>query len=181
MVVRLVECYFREIFMKLKLKTGDKVVDYGCVHRVFKFENKKNLFGDRVEHVYYRPFFKRENNKTLVCCIPRRNLEMGRIRRPVLKKDMIKVLKQLVDEPKIEVKRLVPEVEKLLGKNKLKKTAEALRLLWLEKKDETRSFSMKKKDLFKRAMRALTEEVAVVSGKGIRKSEKRILAYLNRM
>lgn len=163
------------------LKVGDKIVEVGGVYRIFKIIKKKSLEDKPESHAFYKPLYKHKDNKTVICSIPQANVEKANIRKPVSKKKMSRALGLLGQMPNGENKILATEAKGLLKENDPIKSARALRLLWLDKKDESRNFSLGKKTIYRQAMRGLMEEIAVVYSIGLIKARKKIMYRLKKV
>jgi len=159
---------------KKTFKVGDKIVDFGQVCLIFKAKERKNLEGKEEKVIFFRPYFKNESDRTLLCSIPLKNIKKTKIRKPISKKQLAKLLKSLSQKTKEEKPINLLRFKEVLSLNEAQKTAEVLRTLWAIKMDETTTFTKSRKDIFTKAMRRLVEEVAFVSNLPLKKAEEKI-------
>jgi len=164
---------------KKKLKVGDKIVRLGRVYKIFKSEKRKK--GKSWEKIiFFKPFFKRQGRRTLVCSIPAKNIEKTGIRRLFTKKKLQKILTELGKKSTVKTSLGVAQAKKILKENNPYKTARVLKYFWLDKHDESTNFTKSRKDVFKMAMRRLVEEVAFVKSISLTKAKKKIRKTLEK-
>lgn len=163
------------------LKVGDKIVEVGGVYRVFKIAKKKNMQNKLESHVFYKPLYERKNNEAFICSIPQANIEKANIRKPISKKKMSRVLELLGLTPNTESKTLATKANSLVKENNPLESVRVLKLLWLDKHDKTRNFSLGKKTIYEQTMRGLMEEIAVVYNIGLIKAKKKIMYRLKKI
>lgn len=166
---------------KNQFKVGDKVVDFGQVFRIFKIKKSVTLEGKKEDFIYYKPYFKPEKNQSMVCSIPKSNIEEADLRKPVSGKKISEVLKLLGQEPNGETTINVTKVSMYLRENDPLETARLLKILWLEKQDEEKKLSTRKKTVYQNAMRHLVEEIAAVQKIGLKKAREKINARLKKI
>jgi RNA polymerase-interacting CarD/CdnL/TRCF family regulator len=165
---------------KPQFRVGDKLVDYGQIHRIFKIKKVKIFNGDLEYCIFYKPFFETDKCKSLVCSIPESNVKEANLRRPVSKKYIYKTLRSLSKKPNGETRINISEADLFFKENDPVETAKLLKLLWLEKQDEERSLSTRKKYIFENAIRHLIEEISIVQKIGLKKAEMMIIRRLRR-
>lgn len=165
---------------KKTFKVGDKIVDFGQVCLIFKTKKRKNPEGKEEKVIFFRPYFKNDRNRTLLCSIPLKNIKKTKIRRPISKKQLAKLLKSLSQKTKDKKPINLPRLKEILSLNEAQKTAEVLRTLWAIKMDETTTFTKSRKDIFTKAMRRLVEEVAFVGSLPPEKAKEKIKKALEK-
>jgi RNA polymerase-interacting CarD/CdnL/TRCF family regulator len=167
---------------KHQFKVGDKVVDFGQVYRIYKIKKDRTLDGKREDCLHYKPYFKSEKNQSLVCSIPRSNVEEENVRKPVSKKKINEVLKLLGQKPSGETTINVIKASVYLKENNPIETARLLKILWLEKQgNKENKLSTRKKMISENAMRHLVEEIAVVQNISLKKAKEKISGRLKRI
>lgn len=166
---------------KRKLKVGDKIVDHGQIHRIFKIKKTKGFNRKTEKHLFYRQYFKRDKDRSLVCSIPESSVDEANLRRPASKKKIKETLGLLSKKPNGEARVTVAEANSFFKENDPKEIARLLRLLWTEKQDKDRNFPTRKKIIYQNAMRYLTEEISLVQKINLKKARKKIRRRLKRI
>ena len=167
---------------KHQFKVGDKVVDFGQVCRIYKIKKDRNLEGKKEDCIYYKPYFKSEKNQSIICSIPKSNVEEENVRKPVSKKKISEVLKLLGQKPNGEITINVTKASTYLRENDPIETARLLKILWLEKQgNEEKKLSTRKKMMYQNAMRHLVEEIAVVQNISLKKAKEKISRRLKKI
>jgi len=167
---------------KHQFKVGDKLVDFGQVYRVYKIKKDKTLEGKREDCIYYKPYFKSEKNQSLVCSIPKSNIEEENLRKPVSKKKINETLKLLGQKPNSETVINIAVASSYLKENNPIETARLLKILWLEKQgNKEKKLSTRKKMICQNAMRHLVEEIAVVQNISLKKAKEKIIRRLEKI
>ena len=164
---------------KKQLKVGDKLVDFGQVFRIFKIEKKKNSDGEEDRILHFRPFFKSDDNKGMVCSIPESSLQNTNMRRPITKDAVQQIVDRLKHKPKNNVSTDVDSVKQVLSANDPHQTVEMVRTLWIEQVT-SESFTKSKKDVFELATLCLVEEVALASNTTPDKAHDKLTSTLKR-
>ena len=170
-----------DVVTNIQFKIGDKLVDYGQVHRVFKIQRGVTFNSAKVDYIYYRPYFKKGKDSTLSCRIPMQSIGETKLRRPVTKDKMKLVLALLEQMPEIDVSMNVIEASACFKENNLEETARLLRLLWVEKQDPEKKLTVRKKMIFEDALRHIAEEMAVVYDMDLEKAVRKVLSCLRKM
>ena len=165
----------------LQFKVGDKIVDYGQMYIIFKIKKDILSNGEKEDCIYYRPYYKKDINHSLVCSIPESSIEKANIRKPVSKKKIIRVLKLLGKKPNEVIRVNIRNVNLYFKYNDPIETARLLKLLWLEKQEEDRNLSTRKKAMYKNAMRSLVEEVSIVQMIDLKIAIKKICGRLKKI
>lgn len=165
----------------IQFKVGDKLVDYGQVHRIFKIQKGMTFNSEPVDYIYYRPYFKKDKDKSFSCRIPMQSIKDTKLRRPVTKEKMKQALDSLNAMPKGDFILNVIEATECFKENDPCETANLLKILWMEKNDEERKFTVRKKMIYADAMRHIVEEMAVVHEIELEKAEKKVLSRLRKM
>lgn len=165
---------------KKTFKVGDKIIDFGHVYRIFKIKNKKGKDGDKKKFIFFRPYFKKKEDKGLVFSIPVINLDKANIRRPLSEKKLKKVFKKLSGKLKTTKALNISKAQDRLNLNNPFKTARILKRLWADKKDKSTNFTRSKRKTFDLAMKRMIEEVALVKDISLRKARDKIKAALEK-
>jgi len=164
-----------------QFKVRDKIVDSGQVCIVYKIEKDRIFNGEKEDCIYYRPYYKTDKNRSLVCSVPENNIEEANLRKPVPKKKIKEALKILGKKSDGETKVTHKEACVYIKKNNPVETARLLRLLWIEKQNEEEKFVTRKKTMYKNAVRHLVEEISVVHKIGLREARKKISRRLKKI
>lgn len=154
-------------------KVGNKIIDYGQVYKIFKIKKEKNIDGEKETVIFYKPYFEGKE-KTVVCSIPVKNIDKAKIREPILKEELEKILNSLSKTPDIIDRVNTTQLREELNLNNLQKTAQVLKILWIDKNDETTSFTRWKQEVFNMAMERLIEEVALVCDLSLSQAREKI-------
>jgi len=162
-------------------KVGDKIVDYGQVFRIFKVGILKIFSGKKVECIFYKQHFIRDKHQPLVCSIPRSNVKEANLRKPVSEEKIEKTLKLLGEKPNQEIIVNATKADIYFKENNPLETARLLKLLWLEKQDEEKKLSNRKKNIYQKALRNLVEEMAVVQNISLKEARKKICGRLTKI
>ena len=103
------------------IRVGSKLIEGGRVYKIFKIEEKI---------IYYKPYFSKKADTSMICSIPKHNLSSTLIREPLSKKDIQIFLKGLAIEPEnYEIDN--NEAKNILNLNDLKETMKLLcRYCW---------------------------------------------------
>lgn len=165
---------------KKSFKVEDKIIDFGQVYRIFKIKKQKNAKGKEEKVIFFRPYFKTKQNRTLVCSIPVKNIVKANIRRPISKKELRQLLRELSKKIDIETPINVSRAREILNLNDPHKTAQILKSLWLEKNDESTNFTKTRESVFGLAIKRLIEEVAFVNGVSVGKARRQIKTALEK-
>ena len=165
---------------KKSFKIGDKIVDFGQVCGIFKIKKAKKTKGKKEKVIFFKPYFKTKQNRTLVYSIPVNNIKKAKIRRPISKKEVRQLLKEPPKKIDIENPINTTRLREILRLNEAHKTAQVLKTLWADREDESTSFTKSKKDVFSLAMERLVEEIAFVNRVSLRKARKQIKEALER-
>jgi RNA polymerase-interacting CarD/CdnL/TRCF family regulator len=164
----------------LNLKVGDKIVHFGQIYRIFRAKRKKGIKEEQLRILKFRPYFKNKKNKSLVFSIPEKSLEKTNIRKPLSKKEINKLLKKLTVQFK---SKDIPDAGKLREKlvlNDPAKLVRVLRQLWRDKKNEETNFTKSKENVFKLALKKLSQEVALVKNIKLDKAKEKIQKQLKK-
>lgn len=158
-------------------KIGDKIVRFGQVYRIFKIKNTKSK--DRGEKVIlFRPYFKTKENRSLIYSIPIDSIDKTNIRKPISKKELRQLLKELSKRPDVKTPIDISKTKERLTLNDPYENVQILKRLRGEKNDESTNFTKSRHDVFKLAIGRLVEEVAFVSGVSLIKARKKIKTAL---
>ena len=134
------------------IRVGSKLIEGGRVYKIFKIEE---------EIIYYKPYFSKKADTSMICSIPKHNLSSTLIREPLSKKDIQIFLKGLAIEPEnYEIDN--NEAKNILNLNDLKETMKLLCRYWKEKNKTETNFSESKKRVLVAAAERICEEIACV-------------------
>lgn len=166
---------------KAKFKVGDRIIEDGRVYRIFKVRRRKDENGEKNgKIIFFKPHFKKKEENGLTASIPVSNVDDARIRKPLTKKKLKKILKLLSKKTK-KKKVNTTSVKSDLNKNKPKLNAKLLKQLWLDKHDDSTSFSPSKKAVYRKALRSLSEETAYVKDMSLRKARRSLKKKLKKI
>lgn len=154
-----------------RFKVGSIIVDFGQVYKVFKIRNQK---------LFFKPYFKTKENRTLICSIPIINIDKTKIRRPLSRNKLNQLLKASLKRSEVRLPGTMSRTKEVLNLNEPDKLIQVLKSLWLEKNDETINFTKNKKEIFELTTRRLMEEVAYVSHLTLLRARKKINRALER-
>lgn len=168
--------------MDNNFKLGDKIVRFGRVFEVF--EIKKEELPDSEEKqdvIYFRPMYKSNSTRSLICAIPVQNLDKTNMRRPMSKdrfKELLSLLKEKVDDP---FKRFnTRQAKEVLKTNEPKKIALILKRLAVVRRDPDTNFTYTKKRLYRMGMKRLQEEIALVKEMELSKANEMLERILKK-
>jgi RNA polymerase-interacting CarD/CdnL/TRCF family regulator len=162
-----------------KLKKGDYIVRFGVVHQISKIENITNSEGKKDKILYFEPKYKNRRNDTLRLSIPLSSLDKTTIRLPFSKTEMREELKFLrqSDFQRIPFNGL--QVKRIISTNQLRDLSRVLKTLWEEKRDETRNFTISKRNTFKMVIQRFQQEVAFVLNLSLDEALEKITSALD--
>ena len=155
--------FFKKMSDHQIFKLGDEIIDAGFAYRIFEIKKSKDLSGNKERFIFYEPCFESKKINRVICSIPIKSIEKTHIRKPISKKGLKNILESLSEAPDGESQINTTVFREVLRFNDAQKTAEILKLLWIDKKDELTNFSRQKQDVFQQAMKRLTEEMALVA------------------
>ena len=155
-------------------RVGSKLIKFGQVYRVFKFDKHQNI-------IHFSPYYKNKRTKTIICSIPLSSLEKARIRKPLSQKEIKKLLKFLSSDKDLKSTGSIIQAREKLSLNDPWETANLLRFLWRDKKSLDINYTKSRQDLFKAAMRRLVEEVAFVQHLAVKEARLKIKKSLNKI
>jgi len=158
-------------------KVGDKIVEPGIVHTIFKIENQKNYEGKLEKVIFFRPFFKANNKTKITCSIPVTNIRKVDLRRVVSKKELQKLLGQLKKRVTLKSISDAGNLKELLHLNDLAEIVKVLKILRREK-NTSENFSKRKRDLMNIMTESLTQEFASVAGISLDTASEKITKIL---
>ncbi len=171
----------KEDFMSsLSLSAGDVLISNGKAHEIVEIRDKKNGKGDSKQYVYFRPLFTTTKSKTIMCSIPIDNIESTNKRKPVTKKKLKEIF-SILNSPgdQEEIINVRTATETLKG-NDLEEVATLAKQLWMHKQHPDCKFSLRKQQLFKKALRFLAQEVAVVHQEDLDEAKETVLKQLDK-
>ncbi|MFZ1721274.1 MAG: hypothetical protein WAU07_02095 [Microgenomates group bacterium] len=151
----------------ISLTKGDVLISNGKAHEVVEISDKKNSLGEVSRYVYFRPLFSTTNSKTILCSIPYENILTTNKRKPVSKKKLQEIF-SILNSPALQEEILnVREASEVLKGNDLEQVAILAKQLWMHKQNPGCNFSLRKQQLFKKALRFLSQEIAVIENQDI--------------
>ncbi len=154
---------------------GDKIIHFGQVYRIFKIKGKNEN-----KTIFFRRYFKTKENRKLVFSIPISSIDKTRVRKPVSKKKLRDLLKTVSQNPDTKTPINTAKAREWLSLNSPDKSVEILKRLWQEKKNNSEHFNKSKENVFKLAMRKLSEEIAFVFDISLIKARKKIKKALEK-
>lgn len=150
-----------------RVKVGDKLIKNSKVYRIFKIKKKKTN-GETKKIAFFRPFFKKGVYSSVISSIPIQNLDIANIRKPASKKK-IKKAKKILQNDKYSQKSNLKTLKSKFNENVITETAKVAKHLWSEKQNREKLPPTKKK-LYKKTMRGLSEEFALVTDRKLSKA-----------
>jgi RNA polymerase-interacting CarD/CdnL/TRCF family regulator len=168
--------------MDKNFKVGDKIVRFGRVHEVFKIEEEKDFETEEMQEViYFRPMYESSSSRDLICAIPVKNIDKTNMRRP-MSDEKLKELMDLMDE-KVEdpTKRFnTRQAKEVLKSNNPKKIALIMKRLAVVRRDPDTNFTYTKKRLYRKGMKRLQEEIALIKDMEISETRKMLEKLLKK-
>lgn len=161
-------------------KLGDKIVHFGKVFRIFKIKKQKGITGKKEKVIFFGPYFKNKENKSLAYSIPLKSIDKTKIRKPISKKELKNLLEKFLKKSEIETPVDLIQAREELKLNDLCKNVQTLKRLWREKNNELTNFTKSKQDVFRLSIKQLVEEVAFVSGLSPAKAKEKIKKALGK-
>lgn len=143
------------------LSVGEKLVDFGQVFQITAIKQRKTEEGGAETVIFFKPYYKTDQNRDLVNLIPVNCLPLTKIRRPIQKPEMQKLIDFFAEADKAGQINTSQQKYDLL-QNAPEATARVLKSLWRDKHDESTGFASVKQTLFDQAMKQMVEEVAFV-------------------
>lgn len=161
------------------LKIGDKIIDFGRVYRVFKISQITTSQG-KTRLIYFRPFYRKNNNQDLVCTIPEDNLSETNIRRPLSKKAIREGLAKfsLFSAPSGLIN--FDQTRKITSMNDFFAMVDLAKDLYYSRKGENKEFTVSQKRVFNSLVGRVSEEAAFVLAQKPDQVEKKIDLLLRR-
>lgn len=160
-----------------KYKVGDKLVENGRVFEIFKLEEEESD-GQKIITAFFRPVY--DEGTGLIGSIPVENMEDDEFREPSTVTEVNQSLRVLSKKNSNDLRVDTDELDDRLKTNQIKASASVANLLWVDKNNEDTSFSPTKRRLFRKAVRAVSEEYANAKDTTLEKAEKMIRSYLNK-
>jgi RNA polymerase-interacting CarD/CdnL/TRCF family regulator len=161
------------------LKIGDKIIDFGRVYRVFKISKSKSSQG-KTRLIYFRPFYRKNNNQDLVCTIPEDNLSETNIRRPLSKKAIREGLAKfsLFSVPSGLIN--FDQTKRITSMNDFFAMVDLAKDLYYSRKGENKEFTVSQKRVFNSLIGRVSEEAAFVLAQKPDQVKKKIDLLLRR-
>ncbi|GAI43244.1 unnamed protein product [marine sediment metagenome] len=150
-------------------KVGDKIIHFDQVYRIFKIRKRNK---DKI--IFFKRYFKTKENRKLVFSIPISSIDETKVRKPISKKKLRDLFKALSQKPEAKIAINTVKAKELLGSNSLDKIIEILKQFWQEKKTDPDHFNKSKENVFKLAIKKLSEEIALVNDISLAKARKKI-------
>ena len=145
------------------LKIGDKIIDFGRVYRIFKISQTKTLQGKK-RLIYFRPFYRKNNNQDLVCTIPEESLSQTNIRRPLSRKALKEGLEQFSFYSTPSGMINFDQTKKITSLNDFSAMVDLAKDLYFSRKGENKEFTVSQKRIFDSLIGRVCEEAALVLG-----------------
>ncbi len=168
--------------MDKDFKVGDKIVRFGQVHEIFKIGEEKDFETEEMQEViYFRPMYESSSCRDLICAIPVKNIDKTNMRRPMTD-EKLKELMDLMDE-KVEdpTKRFnTRQAKEVLKSNNPKKIALIMKRLAVVRRDPDTNFTYTKKRLYRKGMKRLQEEIALIKNMEISEARKMLEKLLKK-
>jgi len=161
--------------LNFKLKTGDKIIQFGKAYRICRIEKNKDSSDKTERIIFFKPFFKKGRDHSLICSIPEANLREAKIRLPIKIKEARELLKKL--SKSIKGARGVEdlnEIKDLLNENDQNKNVIILRRLWVEKNKPETNFTYGRRKIYEETIEKIAQEIALVLKTGMEEAEEKI-------
>ncbi|KKQ52750.1 hypothetical protein A2865_04120 [Candidatus Woesebacteria bacterium RIFCSPHIGHO2_01_FULL_39_17] len=160
-------------------EVGTKLIDGGVVYIVYKILKEK--LQDKEERIiHYKPYFKNVYNSTLVCSIPESSILNTDLRIPASKKEIKELLFYLSVKLRKNKELDLDDASAILSLNNISDAAYVIRKFWKESLKKGVDFKKSKKDLLKKAINMIIEEVALVTKTSPDSARENITTALNR-
>ncbi len=160
-----------------KFRIGDKLVRFNSLYTITDIQQRQQN-GVSEEVLVFEPLHKNTQNETLICTIPASNISKTNIRRPLSDEELEVFFENLADTTVEELSFKPNVVDKIFNENHVLDLAKILKNLWIEKTDETKSFTANKRQLFQMVMKKLSQEVAFVMNITIEEAQTKIIEIL---
>lgn len=108
----------------------------------------------------------------MICSIPVKNIALASIRRPVSKKELKDLLKEFSKPIEIKTPINTTNIREMLNLNDPFKTAQNLKKIWMDKQNDSTSFTKSKSDIYKLSIDRLVEEIALVRNTSVSEARK---------
>jgi RNA polymerase-interacting CarD/CdnL/TRCF family regulator len=164
-----------------KYKVGDKIVRFGRVYEIFKVTEEPVLEGEGTEEIiHFRPVYETVANKSLICSIPAENVEKTNMRQPLSKEEVEELIDFLRETIEMKKRFNTRQAKELLKSNDPDKIAMILKKLAIVKHDPDTNFTYTKKRIFRKAIKRLQEEIALVKDMDLDETEKMLTEILDK-
>ncbi len=160
-----------------KFQIGDKLVRFNSLYTIIDIQNRQQN-GVSEEILVFEPLHKNTQNETLICTIPASNISKTNIRRPLSDEELEVFFEDLADTTVEELSFKPNAVDKILNENHALDLAKVLKNLWIDKTDESKSFTANKKQLFQIVIKKLSQEVAFVMNITAEEAQAKIIEIL---
>ena len=161
------------------VKKGDAIVRYCRVWEIINVKKQKNIDGKMVDKIFFQPYYKCKHETNLLFSLPIKNIKNTLIRKPIAKKVVKKLLKTLSDKPINDIKLDINKAKDELETNDYTKVMNLLQQLSWRKKNKPDSFTKSKANIYKEAIKKITEETAYLYEISLPKAKKKIGDALN--
>lgn len=165
---------------KKMLKVGGCIVDFAQVYKIIKIGSKKTSTGKEREVIFFRPYYRNEHNRSLVCSIPMNNLSKTTIRRPLSVQELKKLFIILGNKPEAEESSNFRQVKDTISLNDPFIIARTLKNLWGDNSTAFTNFSLNRKASLQLLLSGLEEEVAFVLDFSLEQARKKIRKALQK-
>ncbi|KKQ98771.1 MAG: hypothetical protein UT24_C0001G0052 [Candidatus Woesebacteria bacterium GW2011_GWB1_39_12] len=168
------------MYISNKTEIGTKLIEKGVVYEVFKILKQKLQDQDKEERIiHYKPYFKNVYNNTLICSIPESSILSCNLRTPASKEEIRELFFYLSVKSKKNKELDIDDASAILSLNNIRETAYVIRKYWKESLKKGIDFKKSKKDLLKKAIDMIIEEVALVTKTSPDGAREKITSALN--
>ena len=149
---------------KKDFKKGDKLVRFGRVYEIYKVSNEEDPeTGEKERYIHFQPVYETQANRSLVCAIPISNIDKTNIRQPMSEEEEDELLEMRMEMVEDQTKRFnTRQAKEVLKSNDPRKIALILKRLAVVRRDPDTNFTYTKKRIFRKGMKRLQEEIALV-------------------
>ncbi len=162
-----------------RIRVGSKLVEMGCVYRVFKIEKRRDN-GASQRIIFYEQFFPKPESMMVKCSIPEYSFEEANIRQPIQKKEVRTVLRNLSAKDTNEDGLDDVKAKEDVKLNDIHITTGVAKMYWSAQKASEDDFPKKKRDILDCAICRMEEEIAVVLKISPNTARERITRALQR-
>ncbi|MCL4208680.1 hypothetical protein KJZ63_03560 [Patescibacteria group bacterium] len=153
------------------LKIGDIIIRFGQVYKVFKIENAT---------VFYHKFLESLKQATSIFSIPQDSIEKTKIRVPIEKSKLDKLLTSDLEDLKVDLTMSLNAIKGYLNTDDPVEVMRMLKMLTLMR-DENGKLPFSKREVYDTLVKRFSSEVAFVYGIDEKEAKQKIETALGRL